>query len=577
VKDGVGGASPEPEGPKDEPEGPKDEAEGPRDEAEGPRDEAVRTPYRGRHAAVVDGDLASARTRLSRRTLLARLAMGSAAAGAAAVLGYIVVEEATRGEQATRVTGSPEDLGVPELASAASTATAGAAQVFRSQPDLSPPTISVNVRSNQFGPHLVLTDSHAGPAQQGPMIIDGNGDLVWFLPLSPGNDTGLRAFNLQTWTYKGKQVLGWFQGAVVEAHGQGHYELFDSSYKKVADVYAKNGYQGDLHDFVVTPQGTALFTCYGQAHANLSRYGGPRQGTYFYGVVQEVDLSTGKLVFEWRSDDHIGLDESYKPAQPNSAWDYFHINSVDIDQADGNLIISGRNTWAFYKVQRSSGKVLWRLGGKQGNFKLGAGAHFAFQHDVRRHADGTYTLFDNEGGPPAEAVQSRGVVLSVDEKSLRANLLRQYLHSPPVLSEALGSVQDMYGENRFIGWGESSYFTEYGPSGQPIFDARLAAGTESYRAFKQAWTGIPSEPPAIAVDSGDSAATVYASWNGATEVARWLVLGGASHAQLRPLGSAPRRGFETAITVPHPPNFLAVEALNVNGASLARSQPHPLP
>ena len=556
MKDGVGGAPPAPEGPKDK---------------------AVATPYRGRHAAGAGGDPAPARTRLSRRTLLARLAMGSAAAGAAAVLGYIVVDEATRGEQATRVTGPPEDLAVPELASAASSATAGAAQVFRSRPDLSPPTISVNVRSDQFGPHLVLTDSHAGPAQQGPMIIDGNGDLVWFLPLSPGNDTGLRAFNLQTWTYKGQPVLGWFQGAVVEAHGQGHYVLFDSSYKKVADVYAKNGYQGDLHDFVVTPQGTALFTCYGQAHANLSRYGGPRQGTYFYGVVQEVDLSTGKLVFEWRSDDHIGLDESYKPAQPTSAWDYFHLNSVDVDQADGNLIISGRNTWAFYKVQRPSGKVLWRLGGKQTSFKLGAGAQFAFQHDVRRHADGTYTLFDNEGGPPAEAAQSRGVVLSVDEKSLRANLLRQYLHSPPVLSEALGSVQDMYGENRFIGWGESSYITEYGPSGQPIFDARLAAGTESYRAFKQAWTGIPSEPPSIAVDSGDSTATVYASWNGATEVARWLVLGGASHTQLRPLGSAPRQGFETAITVPHPPNFLAVEALNVNGASLARSQPQPLP
>jgi Arylsulfotransferase (ASST) len=555
VKDGVGGARPAPEGPKDE---------------------AMGTPHPGRHVAGVDRDPAAG-ARLSRRTLLARLALGSAAAGAAAVLGYIVVEEATRGEQTTTVTGPLEDLAVPELASAASTATAGAAQVFRSRPDLSPPTISVNVRSDQFGPHLVLTDSHAGPAQQGPMIIDGNGDLVWFLPLSRGNDTGLRAFNLQTWTYKGKPVLGWFQGAVVEAHGQGHYVLFDSSYKKVADVFAKNGYLGDLHDFVVTPQGTALFTCYGQARADLSRYGGPRKGTYFYGVVQEVDLSTGKLVFEWRSDDHIGLDESYKPALPNSAWDYFHLNSVDVDQADGNLIISGRNTWAFYKVQRPGGKVLWRLGGKQTSFKLGAGAQFAFQHDVRRHADGTYTLFDNEGGPPAEAAQSRGVVLSVDEKSLRANLVRQYLHSPPVLSEALGSVQDMYGENRFIGWGESSYFTEYGPSGQTIFDARLAPGTESYRAFKQAWRGIPSEPPSIAVDSGDSGATVYASWNGATEVARWLVLGGASHAQLRPLGRAPRQGFETAITVPHPPNFLAVEALTVNGASLARSQPQPLP
>ena len=506
--------------------------------------------------------------------------MGSAAAGAAAVLGVMVVDEATRengGGRAGRVVSTPEDLTVPELASTANTSSDGAAQVFRSRPDLRPPTISVAVKSNQFGPDLVLTDSHAGPAQQGPMIIDGHGDLVWFQPLSPGTGSGLRAFNLQTWTYKGQKVLGWFQGTVVEAHGQGHYELFDPAYTRVGEVYAQNGYQADLHEFVITPAGTALFTCYGQAHSDLSRFGGPRHGTYFYGVVQEVELSTGKLVFEWRSDDHVGLDESYKPAQPDSAWDYFHINSIDVDGADGSLIISGRNTWAFYKVQRPTGKMLWRLGGKKSDFELGPGAHFAFQHDVRRHPDGTFTLFDNEGGPPAEAPQSRGLVLSVGEKSLRANLVRQYLHSPPVLSEALGSVQDLNGGNKFIGWGESSYFSEYDPTGKPIFDARLASGTESYRAFKRAWTGIPSEPPAISVAPGASAATVHASWNGATEVASWLVLGGRSRSQLGPLGTAPRRGFETAITVPHPPDYLAVEAVALNGSVLARSKTTPSP
>jgi Arylsulfotransferase (ASST) len=503
--------------------------------------------------------------------------MGSAAAGAAAVLGVIVVEEATRGGPARRAGSFPEDLAVPQLQSAPSAATDGAAQVFKSRPDLRPPTITINVKSARFGPNVVLTDSHAGPAQQGPMIIDGNGELVWFLPLSPGSDTGLRAFNLQTWTYKGKQVLGWFQGAVVEAHGQGHYELVDSGYNKVSEVRAQNGYQGDLHDFVMTPEGTVLFTCYGQASANLSRFGGPRHGSYFYGVVQEVDLGTGKLLFEWRSDDHVPLDESYKPVDPHSAWDYFHLNSIDVDAADGNLIISGRNTWAFYKIHRHSGKILWRLGGRASDFKVGTGAHFAFQHDVRRHPDGTFTLFDNEGGPPAVEAQSRGVVLAVDEKSRRANLLRQYLHSPPVLSEALGSVQNIDSDNRFVGWGESSYFTEYDANGEALFDARLASGTESYRAFKRAWTGIPSEPPALTVDSGSSDATVYASWNGATEVAGWLVLGGGSHRQLDPLGGALRRGFETAITVPHPPNFLAVEAVNASGAVLARSQTQPLP
>ncbi len=513
---------------------------------------------------------------LSRRALLARLAMGSAAAGAAAVLGAIVVDEATREGHPGRSTGFPHDLAVPELASVASSATQGPAQVFRSRPDLRPPTISVDVRPARFGPDLVLTDSHAGPAQQGPMIIDANGDLVWFLPLSPGSDAGLRAFNLQTWSYSGKNVLCWFQGAVVEAHGQGSYELYDSSYKKVAQVSAQNGFQGDLHEFVITPEGTALFTCYGQAHADLSRYGGPHDGTYFFGVVQEVDLQTGKLVFEWRSDDHVPLAESCEPAKPDGAWDYFHINSIDVDRDDGSLIVSGRNTWAFYKVQRPSGKVLWRLGGKASDFNVSPGAQFAFQHHVRRRSDTTITLFDNEGGPPAVASRSRGVALSVDEKSRRARLLRQYLHSPPVLSEALGSVQDLASGNRFIGWGESGYFTEYDASGKPLFDARLASGTESYRAFKQPWLGAPSEPPAIAVVPGTSAATIYASWNGSTETAGWLVLGGRSSSHLGRLGGAPRRGFETAITVPHPPKYLAVEAVAGNGETLARSETKPL-
>ncbi len=159
----------------------------------------------------------------------------------------------------------------------------------------------------------MLTDSHAGPAQQGPMIIDGNGDLVWFLPLSPGSDTGLRAFNLHTWSYRGKDVLAWFQGAVVERPR--------ARPLRVVRLQLQEGRPRSTPRTVTRatstsswsrPQGTALFTCYGQAPADLSRFGGAKHGTYFYGVVQEVDLSTGKLVFEWRSDDHVSLDQSYQ-------------------------------------------------------------------------------------------------------------------------------------------------------------------------------------------------------------------------------------------------------------------------
>jgi Arylsulfotransferase (ASST) len=523
---------------------------------------------------------------LTRRAMLHLLVK---AGGAAAVLGARAKGHGANHRAADRGTKNgptgpgrgdvlPGPAALPQLGSVATKASSQGAQAFKSRPDLQPPVITVDVpQSAAAGPGLVLTDCHAGPAQQGPLIIDGSGELVWFLPLSPGADTALRAFNFQAQTLNGKTVLAWFQGAVVLAHGQGHYELWDTNYAKIAEVQAHNGYQADLHEFVLTPQGTALFTCYGQSSANLAKFGGKQEGAYFYGVVQEVDVRTGALLFEWRSDQHVGLAESYvKVTSATVPWDYFHINSIAVDPTDGNLIISGRNAWAFYKVDRSTGKVLWRAGGKSSDFKVGPGAHFAFQHDVRRYADGSVTMFDNEGGPPAEAPSSRGLVLAMDENGRSISLAHQYDHSPPIMSDALGSVQDLGQGQHFVGWGESSYFSQYDSSGRVVFDAHLTHGTESYRAFKQPWQGNPIEPPAIAVVSGTGAATVYASWNGATSVAQWSVLGGADAKHLSALGRARRAGFETTITVPHPPPYLAVEALDSSGRALGRSSAHRL-
>lgn len=455
------------------------------------------------------------------------------------------------------------------------TASYDGSRVFRSRPDLHPPVITVDTISKAIAPGLILTDAHAGPSHQGPIILDGKGDLVWFLDLSPGSTTALRAFNFQVQSLLDKPVLTWFEGAVVDGHGQGHYELWDTTYTKVAEVEGKNGYLADLHEFVLTPRGTALFTCFGEAPANLTGFGGTKSANYFYGVVQEVDVSTGALLFEWRSDQYVGLGESYQPITSDTVpWDYFHINSIQIDPTDGNLLISGRNTWAIYKVDRSSGKILWRLGGKKSDFKVAPAAHFAFQHDVRRYPDGSVTVFDNEGGPPKEASQSRGLILSVNDKSRTAALSRAIYHAPPVLSEALGSVQELSDGHIFMGWGDSSYITEYDAAGKVIFDARMPNFTESYRAFKQAWTARPTaEAPALAVLSTGATATLYASYNGCTDIAGWVVLGGPASNRLTALGYADYMGFETAITVHAPPTYLAVQAVASAGQVLAGSAP----
>lgn len=444
---------------------------------------------------------------------------------------------------------------------------------FRSRPDLRPPAITVHVARPEVTPGMVVTECHAGGGQQGPMIMDGRGKLVWFRPLSDNGSLALRAFNTQVQTYRGKPVLCWFRGAVVQGHGQGYYEMYDTSYRKVAEVHAGNGYVGDLHEFFLTDQGTAIFTCYGRATGNLSSFGGATNGEYFYGVVQEVDVATGQVLSQWRSDEHVELAESLvsAPTSGSAPFDYVHVNSVCIDPADGNLLVSGRNTWAVYKVHRRTGEVLWRLGGARSDFDVAPRAGFSFQHHVVAHSNGTYSIFDNEGGPPNQAPSSRGLIVTVDEAARQVRFQRQFDHRPPVMSEALGSVQELAGGHTFIGWGTSSYFTEYDARGAVLLDGRLGPGVDSYRAFKQPWQARPLEPPTLSLERKRGTTLLYASWNGATDVARWRVLSGSSAHQLGVFGEAERYGFETEITLGRPGRYCAVEALDASGNVLGRS------
>lgn len=449
----------------------------------------------------------------------------------------------------------------------------GVIDKFHSRPDLTPPRIEIDVHPGDVDPGYVVTDCHDGPGQQGPIMLNSSGALTWFRPLSSGATPSLRAFNTRIQRYQGEPVLSWFQGAVVAAHGQGHYVIVDTRYRPVKEVHAANGYLADLHEFLITGRGTALFTCYGRGVADLSSLGGSARGPYFYGVVQEVEIATGKLLFEWRSDHHVGFDESYLHPNPRGIpWDYFHVNSISIDPADGNLVISGRNTWACYKVHRPSGAVLWRLGGKKSDFSIQESAHFAFQHDVVAHSHGVFTVFDNEAGPPAEASSSRGLYLRVDERARHVSLERALTHHPNVLSPSLGSVQPLPGGHTFMGWGTSSYFTEYAADGKVLFDGHFAPGTRSYRAFKSPWVGRPATPPSVAAVLHDKHTVIWASWNGATEVAAWRVLAGSARDSLGRIGVAKRYGFETRIVTGRRHHYVALQALDRENRVLGRSK-----
>src|ERR687898_942850 len=200
------------------------------------------------------------------------------------------------------------------------------------------------------------------------MIVDNRGELVWFRPM---RGEGVRAMDFKVQSYRGEPVLTYYQG-VGTTYGRGEYVILDSSYREMTRVRAGNGYLGDHHEFLITPQGTALFTIYSPVRWDLSSVGGPENGMVLDGIAQEVDIATGEVLFEWHSLDHVGLEESYGEKYYSDQLDYFHINSIDVDY-DDNLLISARNTCATYKIERSTGEVLWRFGGKASDFEMGPG------------------------------------------------------------------------------------------------------------------------------------------------------------------------------------------------------------
>jgi hypothetical protein len=426
---------------------------------------------------------------------------------------------------------------------------------------LSPSLIEVTKGSGTPGSgYLCVTPS-------GPLLVDDRGQSVWIGKVPQASA------NLRVQSFRGQPVLTWWQGEIALPEGfgkSGEYVILDSSYRQIMTLQAKNGLQADLHEFLITGGGIAYFTAYRTYTTDLRSVGGPQSGQAVDATIQGVDLESGNLVFDWSSAEHIDFSESEQPYAKDVTYDPVHLNSVDITP-DGKLLASARNTWAVYKIDPASGDIIWRLGGKKSDFTLASGARFAWQHDARSHADGTVSLFDDEGDPP-EAKQSRGLVLNVDESAMTANVKTQYTHpSKSLLAGSQGSFQVLPGDDVLIGWGAEPYYTELQADGTLVLDGKFAKGN-SYRAFRFDWTGQPTDVPAVAsARSASGQATVYVSWNGSTETVRWRLLAGRGPG-LRPSAEVARQGFETAIAVPAEATRAAVEAIDSGGTVLARSR-----
>src|ERR671920_2496 len=345
------------------------------------------------------------RERFTRRRFLSAMGAGATYLALTNVVGCHRSERVSQAKSPKGGTPSaPKVLPLPS----ASPAHQEQVWAFRSRPDLSPPAVEVTTQAHDTASGYIFVAPEKGGAWQGgSMIVDDSGEVVWFRPLQGRYG---RAHDLKVQSYRGKSVLTWMDGVK-------EYVIFDHSYREIARLSAGNGHNGDHHEFLISPQDTALILIYSPVLRDLSSIGGLKNGRVWQGIVQEIDIETGEVLFEWHSIEHVGLDESYATVSQDGrpGLDYFHANSIEVDH-DNNLLVSARQTFTLYKIDRKTGEIIWRLGGKKSDFKMGPGTRFAFQHDARRQRDGTISIFDNGttifrngNGRPRAVEESRGI------------------------------------------------------------------------------------------------------------------------------------------------------------------------
>jgi Arylsulfotransferase (ASST) len=452
-----------------------------------------------------------------------------------------------------------------------------AVQHYGSAPTLTPSTVKITTPAK---PGAASGDLFMAPYQgngsPGPMIVEQDGALVWFHPLPAGE----QATNFQVQQYEGKPVLTWWQGRIIKVgFGQGEDVIYNTSYQPLATVRAGNGYHADLHEILLTPQGTAWIDAFDPIHMNLSSvHGSGAEGVLSDSIVEEVDIKTGLVMWEWHALGHIPLRDSLNAVPGgNYPWDYVHINSIS-PGTSGDVLLSSRNTWTLYDVNMHSGGFNWLFGdGKRSSLKLGAGVRFYWQHDAEFQPGGLVSLFDNASDPPKQR-ESSGLLLHPDPAAHTVTLVKRFANpTKRLLASSQGNTLSLPGGDWLLGYGGLPNFTEFDSSGHVLLDGELGKGVQDFRTYLSPWSAQPPGAPAIAVQAASGGATVQVSWNGATEVSSWQVLAGASAQSLAPLITAPRTGFETTIHVSTSDPDIAVRALGSAGQVLGTSAATAIP
>jgi Arylsulfotransferase (ASST) len=470
---------------------------------------------------------------------------------------------------------------------------------FVSRPDLHPPKLTTDMKTQRglapgyfmTGVFKNLTQSKPMTGESGPLILDHNLNPVWYHPIG----TKALAANLRVQTYNGKPVLAWWQGTVSDTGvtTSGEDVVFDQHYRQVATLHGEDGWIISEHELILSGH-NAWVTAYKTVPMDLRPFGGAANGQVLDSAVQEYDLQTGQLLYTWDAlnpggTPNIPLSQSQQKAPPAAGvpWDAYHINSIQLTGHE-TFLVSMRNTWTAYLVNRLTNAIVWKVSGNPRNstFALPVKAQFQWQHDVELHngnvlsvfddaccailgAPGGHTKFGNPSGP------SRGLVIKLDLTKHTGSFVAQYIRAKDFNVAFLGNTQLLPGGNVALGWGSTPFFSEVNSKNKVLLDAVWPFPDLNYRTYVQKWTGIPFFPPSGAVSNNRGKTSVYASWDGDTQVVSWKVLAGSSASSLKSVASKTKNGFETTIPLTSSFRVYEVQALDAQHHVLGTSKPFP--
>jgi len=311
-------------------------------------------------------------------------------------------------------------------------------------------------------------------------ILDKNGDVVYYKTLLPGAN----AYNFQL------QPNGQMSYSNLQ-----QYFLMDSTFRITDSVSCKNMRYTDQHELRILPNGHFLLLGADSVMTDLSKY--PYGKTMYdtvpvlvrWEAIQELDEKRN-VVFEWHAKDHFQLEDidTYFLHKTPQFVSWTHSNELEMDW-DGNILLSTRNFNEVTKINRTTGKIMWRLGGKHNEFKfINCPVPFYAQHDIRRISNGHITLFD--GGHNVISHGARALEFELDEQKKMATLKWSYVYDSTLSSKARGNVQRLNNSNTLVNYGRLDTadvcFVVVDSLGYKVFELNSADHMDPYRVLNYA-------------------------------------------------------------------------------------------